>query len=207
MIAATDVQVAGEGTRIDAETRGSGPAGAIRIETDRLVITEGAQISTTTRGPGPGGILIVIAQESINIIDESGGQFRSGLFSNSGEGEGGEPTGDAGDIVIKAPQLIVEGGRILTRTLGDGNAGNIIIDVDRLKLLGGGQIFNGIGHAEGDVRFWVIQTARTRGTLTVRATEAVSSQVKISGFLQWAMFSSAQIGHGRAGDILIMTPT
>ena len=202
------ISVAGEETRIETETRGSGPAGVIRIETDRLAITEGAQISTTTRGPGPGGILTVIAQESIEIIDESGGQFRSGLFSNSGEGEAGEPTGDAGDIVIKAPRLTVSGGRILTRTLGDGNAGDITIEVDQLELLGGGQIYNGVGDTQANDEILGNPDGTGRGgLLTVRATEAVViTGEDLAGFSS-GLFSSAQIGHGNAGGVVIMTPT
>jgi large exoprotein involved in heme utilization and adhesion len=152
--------------------------------------------------------LTVIAQESIEIIDKSGGPFQSGLFSNSGEGEGGEPTGDAGNIVIKAPQLSVDSGRIVARTLGDGNAGNIIIDVDRLELLGGGQIFNGIGNAQANGEILGNPDGTGRGgLLTVRATEAVViTGEDLAGFSS-GLFSNAQIGHGNAGGVVIITPT
>ena len=207
MLVASDVQVAGEGTRIDAETRGAGPAGAILIKADRLRITEGAQISTSTRGLGAGGRLTVIAHESIDIIDASGEDERSGLFSNSGEGEGGEPTGNAGDIVIKAPRLIVNGGRILTRTLGDGNAGNITIEVDRLELLGGGQIFNGIGNAqEDDTVLGNPDGAGHGGTLKVTARESIVISGRDSAGFSSGLFSSAQIGSGDAGDLFVSAP-
>jgi len=204
---ASDLRVAGGRTRIDAGTRGKGPAGSILLKVDRLTIIEGAQISTTTRGAGPGGTLTVIADESINIIDESGGEIRSGLFSNSGEGEGGEPTGDAGDIVIKAPQLTVDGGRILSRTLGDGNAGNITIEVDRLELLGGGQIFNGIGNAQEDDSVLGNPDGEGHGgTSKVTARESIVIAGRDRAGFPSGLFSSAQIGSGDAGHLVVSAP-
>jgi large exoprotein involved in heme utilization and adhesion len=151
--------------------------------------------------------LTVIADESIDIIDESGGAFRSGLFSNSGEGAGGEPTGDAGDIVIKAPRLIVNGGRILTRTLGDGNAGNITIEVNRLELLGGGQIFNGIGNAQEDDSVLGNPDGEGHGgTLQVTARESIVIAGRDSVGFSSGLFSSAQIGSGDAGHLFVSAP-
>lgn len=205
-IKATDIWVAGDGTRINAETEGTGDAGSIQLETDALMITDVAQISTGTRGLGRGGTLTVIARDSVDIIDRESGRFRSGLLSNSGE-DVDKVAGDAGDIILMTPRLTVDGGRILTRTLGDGNAGAITIDVGRLEVLRGGQIFNGIGDRLGDGEIRGNRNGAGRGgNLTVRATESILIAGRDEQNFSSGLFSGAQIGTGRAGDLLVTTP-
>ena len=93
----------------------------------------------------------------------------------------------------------------MTRTLGDGNAGDIEIRTGRLTLTGGAQIFSGIGDIEaGAVRG--TQGPGRGGKVTVSATESIFIAGRDSeGFLS-AIASNAQIGSGLAGNILIFTP-
>jgi large exoprotein involved in heme utilization and adhesion len=117
-----------------SDTRASGDAGNLDVRVGHLTVTDGARISTSTYGSGRGGRLTVTATGSIAIVGRDGD--RSALISNA-FGEGGN-AGAGGDLVISAPVLIVNGGRIVARTIGDGNAGNIEIRVGRLELTGGG---------------------------------------------------------------------
>ena len=66
-----------------------------------LTLTEGAQISVATRSMGQGGQLTVAATDAITIVGTE-----SGLFSNTGG------SGDAGQLMVSAPTLRMEGGRI-----------------------------------------------------------------------------------------------
>jgi len=70
----------------------------------------------------------------------------------------------------------MDNGRIATRTVGDGNAGNITLSVDRLELTGGAQIFNGTGTAvfvNGVPTFEGTGGPGRGGQLTVNATDTI----------------------------------
>ncbi|MDH3601074.1 MAG: filamentous hemagglutinin N-terminal domain-containing protein, partial [Candidatus Tectomicrobia bacterium] len=206
-VAAPDGRIFPSG--IFAQTQGAnemaGNAGTVLVEATNLTLTGTAQISTSTNGPGSAGTLTIIAHESIDIVDQGGGPFRSGLFSNSGEGD--EIAGNAGDIVIMAPRLTVDGGRILARTLGDGDAGNTVIQVERLELLRGGQLFNGIGNAQANGEILGNPNGTGRGgNLMVMATDSIVIDGQdIAGFFS-SIGSNAQIGNGDAGNIFVSAP-
>ena len=149
-------------------------AGAVGVKARNVVITDGAQISTSTKGPGPGGQLTVTATEALTIRGQDRAGNPSALFSNA-SGTGPQ-AGAAGDLVVSAPVVTMDNGRIATRTVGDGNAGNITLSVDRLELTGGAQIFNGTGTAvfvNGVPTFEGTGGPGRGGQLTVNATDTI----------------------------------
>ncbi|OYY77370.1 MAG: hypothetical protein B7Y43_10855 [Sphingomonas sp. 28-62-20] len=146
------------GSEISSVTEGSGDAGAVAITADSLVIDDGAinsaalggtgaagivgitannldlrntgEITTSTLGSGAAGFIQV---EARSIAMSSGGAITSQTFA----------AGRAGDIVIKpragtAPDISITGeSRITSAQTGaraTGDAGNILIDANRLYL-------------------------------------------------------------------------
>ncbi|UKO95918.1 two-partner secretion domain-containing protein [Nostoc sp. UHCC 0870] len=102
-----------------------GNAGSLTINTGDLWIQNGGVVSASTFGVGNGGNLTVTA-ESINITGSS-----SGLFAAS------EPNaiGDAGDLTIKTRDLLIEDrGGVFVNSLGQGNAGNLDINANSIRL-------------------------------------------------------------------------
>ncbi|WP_414621573.1 filamentous hemagglutinin N-terminal domain-containing protein [Calothrix sp. CCY 0018] len=129
------VELSGKETRLSTGTQGKGDSGDLTITTPVLVVSDVAQVNTSTSGSGKGGNLIVNASESIQLIGStSDGRTSSGLFARANENS----TGDAGDLTIKTPVLIIQdGARAETATLGSGKAGNLTVDASKeVQLIG-----------------------------------------------------------------------
>ncbi|MGL5939847.1 MAG: filamentous hemagglutinin N-terminal domain-containing protein [Waterburya sp.] len=116
-----------------------GNGGAINITTSNLTLTDGGSIDTDTTGKGDGGDININATESVSIDGEPytiGGEteFYSGNITSTAlkaaEGNGGE-------INITTSNLtLTDGSTIDTSTIGAGDAGNILIKADTLSLEG-----------------------------------------------------------------------
>ena len=112
---------------------GIGNAGDIEINSDSLFLTSGAQISSSTFGEGDGGNITINADDTV-FFDGIGNNRFSGIFStvqNTG-------IGNAGDIEVTANSLsLTDTGRISAGTLGQGDGGNIKINVTDTVLIDG----------------------------------------------------------------------
>jgi filamentous hemagglutinin family protein len=109
----------------------SGNGGNIFLAANRLQISGGAQVSTSTAGVGNAGRLQVFASD-IEVMGRST-QGPSGLFSAVNPGAAGQ----GGNLEITAGQLrVADGAQIAADTLGDGNAGNLIVNAQTVELIG-----------------------------------------------------------------------
>ena len=120
-----------------SQTTGFGKAGNLTINTDRLTLQNGARLGVSTFDLGEGGNLTVNASESVEVIGRSVDSKPSGLFAQS---EGGNATGDAGDLQINTGKLIVQdGGKISVGAIenitnlsrlgfSEGNGGKLVIN-------------------------------------------------------------------------------
>ncbi|WP_066424627.1 S-layer family protein [Anabaena sp. 4-3] len=112
-----------------------GDAGEINIHTSSLLVRDGAQVSASTFGSGKGGNVIVKATGGIELIGTSGNEdlFPSGLFAAAINA-----TGDAGNLVVNSPSLLVrDGAQVGVSTSGAGKGGNLTLNIpDRMQLIG-----------------------------------------------------------------------
>ena len=157
-----------------------GNAGDIEVRGGRLTLTGGAQIDIGTRGLGRGGELTVVATDMLTIAGRDSNGNLSGLQGSAFSG------GDAGRLFISAPTVSIDGGRIQSISLNDGNAGPIALEVGRLMLTGGAQVSSsarGLGRG---------------GELTVVATDTIAIAGRDSEGKPSGLFSAAQ-DLGRAG--------
>ena len=117
----------------DVDLDGTGKGGNLALDTNYFLIENGAQVNSGTFGLGDAGNLDVTAT-AIEIFGESDdGEFVSGLFAQADFGE----TGDGGNLAIATESLLVaEGADISTTTFGTGNAGNLDIQANDIKLIG-----------------------------------------------------------------------
>ena len=134
---ATDISLS-DNSQLVSETIGDGEhiqgaAGNILIETARLNLSGGSLFNTTSRGStGAAGNIIVNATDSLTISGHG-----TQLVSDSMEFS----FGDAGNISISAPSVVIENnGGISTSTSLVGNAGTITVKTNNLQLLSGGHI-------------------------------------------------------------------
>ncbi|MBF2019987.1 MAG: filamentous hemagglutinin N-terminal domain-containing protein [Hydrococcus sp. C42_A2020_068] len=231
--ASESVQLIGAGTTINGQspsklntkTVGKGKAGELTINTGQLLVQDGAGIVADTISEGEGGNLTVNASDSVQLIGTSrDGETSSNLSTAAGK------TGNAGNINLTTRQLLLQdGGVISTSTLGEGSAGNLMINAsDSVQLIGTSAngtlsgllitITLGKGNA-GDLNLTTAQlflqngaeiTTETQGegnagNLTVNASELV----KLSGFRardgKPTLLTTETQGSGNAGILNVTT--
>ncbi|GAA6619859.1 hypothetical protein [Scytonema sp. NUACC26] len=172
---------------LSTKTRGRGEAGNVRINTPVLLVKDGAQVSAGTLGAGKGGNLTVNAFKEVQLIGTTtNSQISSGLFSET------QGTGNAGDITIATPVLLIrDGARIDAGTRNSGNGGNLTVRASKqVQLIG----TSGIGDFSSSLRTQSNQTATgDAGSLTI-ATPVLLIQ-------NGAEVSASTLGRGRGGNI------
>lgn len=149
-----------------------GNGGRIDIAADRLELTEGAVLFARTRGSGDGGTISVVAREiavdhasriEAQSLDTSAGGTAPGLAGNITlrtamlDLQGAVATfsneADGGNIAITAAdRAVIIDGRVTTSVgTGQGNGGNIALDIPTFVLLGARIDANAYGGNGGNI--------------------------------------------------------
>ncbi|HAX75433.1 MAG TPA: filamentous hemagglutinin [Cyanobacteria bacterium UBA11372] len=128
---------------IDASGDGGGE---IHVQGRRITVSEGSLIRSNTLGANPGGTLVVNASESVELI---GNTLVDGPLDPRIAAAGilipvrttlttaSFAAGRAGNLIIDAKRLIVEGSEISTYTFGKGEGGDILIRAsESVEVLG-----------------------------------------------------------------------
>ena len=219
-----------DGTGIFTATDGIGAAGNVTINTSSLQLREGAVVGSPSFAKGDGGGLTINTTDSIEII---GSGISNNLFLGStGKGnileiktknlrvtDGGIITtstfggGDGANIIINAsekidilitsPEQLVTTGIFSSSLIGNGAAGDITIDTQRLNLQDGGQITSnsGIEINQG----FILPLGGEVGEIKINASESI----EISGGSPDNIFTSgiysSTFTPNDAGDIDIVT--
>jgi filamentous hemagglutinin family protein len=165
------------------ETEAEGKGGDIQIQARSLSLTEGAQLIASTLGQGKAGDVIINARDTVSFDGvDSNGVFSSAAFSSVQE----TGVGNGGDINITTGSLRVSNGaQLIASTLGQGKAGNMIINARDTVSFDGGDAFSdveetGVGNG-GNINI-------TTGSLTVS---------------NGAQLIASTLGQGKAGDVII----
>jgi filamentous hemagglutinin family protein len=188
-----------------------GNAGHIFIQAGNLVMTEGSHIinGITESGSGNGGEVSINVQETAQIegypVDYNGKINLTGIASRV-EGK----KGSGGRLQVSAPLLsLSQLATIQTSTGGEGNAGDIALQVNELHLSGGADIdaSNEIG-GSGSGGHIEIRAAKA---ITIAAIPAApdfigpSSKVVKEGFLG-GIYSTSENDLAIGGSISLWTP-
>jgi len=128
-----------------------GDAGQIEIETRQVTLTNGGWIKSNTSGGGNSGSIVLNGLTTLTVtgVDKEGN--RSQISTNSEK----NATGDAGQIVITADQVLLSNrGQLTSSTAGTGQGGIITLNVANNLNLSDGYIAansnseqKGAGHA------------------------------------------------------------
>jgi filamentous hemagglutinin family protein len=209
-----------EGSLVIATTLplAQGNAGNIKIDVlDGISLTDGGQIQSFSDGKGNAGRIDLTAGGNILIdgpdADSTTGIGNALFFSAVGEGS---------DITIKARSLSLNGSAVITAsTVGQGNAGNIKIEVlDNISLSGGGQIQSAtLGNGNpGRIDLIAGGNIFLEGTGTYDGTTAITNaiagsaigegnditiQAKSLTVTNSAIVAASTIGQGNAGNVEI----
>ncbi|NEO74438.1 MAG: S-layer family protein [Moorea sp. SIO3H5] len=120
MLSGTTVEERGE-IRSDARLGATGQVGRVVVDTPVLQLRNGAQIAVNG-GDGDGGSVMVRANLIEAIGTSSDGIFPSAFFTVA------EGNGPGGNLTIETERLLVsDGAQFVSRTDGDGDAGNITV--------------------------------------------------------------------------------
>jgi len=126
----------------------AGDALGIVIEARQITLTDGAQIASGTFGPGEGGGIIIAVADTLTASGQNEGGFSSGIFGSS-ESKGSN-AGNAGQILVQANRInLTNGGKINTET-GNAAGGSITVTTPALLYLQEGQITTSVKGGKGD---------------------------------------------------------
>ncbi|WP_448564793.1 two-partner secretion domain-containing protein [Trichothermofontia sp.] len=115
------------------ESGAIGNGGNLAIQTRQLTLRDGARISVSTGGAGNAGSLTINATESMQVVGEAADGTSSLVTAQVNTGA----TGKGGDLTIVTPRLQVrDGAQISASTLGEGNAGNLLVAAATVELSG-----------------------------------------------------------------------
>jgi filamentous hemagglutinin family protein len=134
----TDIYSSGAFSRV--ESTGTGQGGNININTGSLFVTDGAVLTASTLGKGSAGNININVRDRVLFDGEGANQFSSGAFSRVRQ----LAVGQGGNINIAARLLEVSNGALVTTsTNGEGNGGNISINVVDGVILSGFGVYDG----------------------------------------------------------------
>jgi large exoprotein involved in heme utilization and adhesion len=187
----------------NSETIAVGKGGDIRITTGSLSLTRGAQLSASTFGQGDAGNVVVNARNRISLDGGNPAEprFGSAIFSSVGSANSETiAVGKGGNIRITTGSLsLTNGTQLSASTVGQGDAGNIIIQArDRVSL---------DGVVSTDSRFSSGITSAVGASNVNRIAVGNGGDIRITtGSL--SLTNSAQLradtlGQGDAGNVVI----
>ena len=163
-----------DNTIITNEIAGTARAGQLTLQGDRIRLQNRASINSDTLGENDGGDVEVKASESIVI--------RNSRVSSSSDDvlvDAGDPIGNGGTVLIDAPTVTLDNGRVTTTTDGLGNAGQVRVVATDLSVVNNGTIASQSrsGGDAGDVNVTVVQSIRLvdLGTISASAFPLLSS--------------------------------
>ncbi|MCC5643926.1 S-layer family protein [Nostoc sp. CHAB 5824] len=213
-VAASDlVELQGTGISIDGQqfpsalftqTENVGDAGNLTINTRQLIVGNGAQISTGSLGQGNGGEIKVKASDAVNVFGVDINKGASGIFSRTNEG------GQGGNIIIYTNAFrVADNGVVDARTFGEGNAGNITVNVKTLEAVNGGQIlanaFTGSSGFAGDITVNATDRVTISGSAPFKRLVLSRGGLVEDESLNSGLFVRSQ-GSGRAGNLQVGSP-
>jgi filamentous hemagglutinin family protein len=172
----------GLGTGITASAAGpqSGRGGSVMVDAGKLTIKGGAQIASTTVGAGAGGPVQVTVRGPLSLSDPDSGINASATAS-----------GNAGSVMVGAPQItIASGATIASTTAGTGVGGSVAVTTPGALLL------DGMGTSGTQISASAIgPQSGPGGSVTVSA-----GSLTIRG---GAQIASTTAGLGNGGDLAV----
>jgi filamentous hemagglutinin family protein len=191
---AADVLELRDDAFISSQSFASGSAGPIEIDV-RLLAASGIggtpAIGTRAYASGRAGDITIAASEALTLSD-------AGIQSAT------RGSGDAGNITIVAPVMLVSGGAVETLTLAAGHAGTVAVMSERLELASGARLASASGGMNTDTGEIEVG-AGAAGDVIVDASESVSMRGQGASGHASGLYSQT-LGTGAPGRVLVTTP-
>lgn len=155
----TDLSIISTATRMGS----TGDGGNINLQVGSLSLLDGSQLQAFTQGEGDSGNIVVRADQ-VRAVGRGDNGIRSGIFTSTDS----FLSGRGGDIRIftSGTVRLDAGGVFSAQTRSQSRGGDIEIQADRVRLLNGGQMFTstvGQGRA-GNIILEVNEAVEITGT-------------------------------------------
>jgi large exoprotein involved in heme utilization and adhesion len=169
--------------------------------TKDVVLADSAQFVASTYGQGNAGDVIINATNSVSIdgyVNSNGQLLASGIFSTVGDVDSTQNNivkGNSGNIQITTEKLsLTNGAQLVTATLGQGNAGNVIINATKSISVDGYQtaIFSTVGAVNNNQNNLAVGNG---GNIQI-----TTNQLSLTN---GAQFLVNTYGQGNAGNVII----
>lgn len=216
--------------KIGSDALGEGDAGSVTVTSDSLSLKSRSGITSTTIADfatSHAGLITVTAKhieiDNSLILSTALNNGHAGSVSLTADSlrlshgsiidSSARSSGDAGSVIANVGQLEIDDASISTGTSGGGNAGNVTITADSLKLSGNGEIeSNSFKGAEGNGGIIAINTGRLEindgriasNTFTEKNAGSVtvtSNAIKLTN----GGIVSGSLAGGNAGSLTINT--
>ena len=199
-VQATTIQgesATGARSSVQSRASSSGRAGDITIAVGSLEVIDGAEIISGTESTGNSGAINIASVNTIRLQGKgtsTGNSSRINADARHDTSSLPASLGDAGDILLQAANLALEGGASVTAsTFGAGRGGNIQIELDTGALTLSGVSTNGSGALIQSVSRFAGDGGGDAGDLNIAArTLRMDSGSQINTFTS---------GTGAAGNI------
>ena len=177
------------GGKISVNNRGTGQTPAsLTLNVNKLVIRDGGTVEAGTFNTGLGGTLTVDAKDSVEVSGTGTLGENIPVESTITTQAQAESSGQAGELIIKTPRLLVkDNANVTVSSTGTGTAGNLTVTADRIELDNKGKLI-------GETR-----TNADAGNITLNLKESLflrhQSQISTS--------AGTAEAPGNGGDIVI----
>ncbi|GAB1543617.1 hypothetical protein NUACC21_62920 [Scytonema sp. NUACC21] len=211
----------------NVESGGIGNVGNINVAAFSLTLKDGTQLQTLLRsgnsdlpaGRGVTGNINIDVLGQVNITGQKNG-FSSGFFSSVGTGA----VGNSGNINIRAGSLsLIDNAIVRADNSGQGNAGNISVQVVDSVSLQNSSIYSSVGISSvgngGDIDIQAksvsliqgselnsqVQGQGNAGNINIKASETIALDGRHNEIFSRIISAFGSTGEGQAGDIAIST--
>ncbi|MEO5330567.1 MAG: filamentous hemagglutinin N-terminal domain-containing protein [Magnetococcus sp. YQC-5] len=139
-ITSSDIFV--DGGMILTVSMGAGKGGDMKLIVDNLILQKGGTIGSSSFSSGKGGSIMISSSKSVVVSGKTDTDYYSQIISGSLTKPGGNiDGGDSGNITLDVAKLsLIDGGMIISNTLGNGNAGNISVTTSGDLVMSKGKI-------------------------------------------------------------------
>jgi len=174
-------QVVVNNSAIEAKTLGEQNGTLVDIQVEKLSVSDNSQIDARTEGKGTNILVKIQANDSVSFHD--GSNINMNTYNKD------DGAGDAGMVLIEAPNIsFIEESGISNSTVGNGNAGDIIIRA--------GELFSIQKNSSIYISPFSSSTGGNGGTLLIEAKYILVAE--------GSYLSGTTFGPGKGGQITIL---
>lgn len=179
-----------------------GRGGNITIRAGSLSLDDGATLLTRTRGQGDAGSITIEASGPVSIAGRDSDGFSSFVSSSVDPGA----VGKGGDITIRAGSFALDDGAfMIARTRGQGDAGNVMLDVRGPVSLAGVDVegFSSLISTVNGVEFSSFIPSSVRNDDAVGRGGDITIRAGSLSLRDGARLATSTLKRGEAGNITI----